>query len=272
MDNDYQQPPMDDLDYHGQTHHPHFGTKHKKSKKVLYIALGVIGALVLLGAGGTAGWLLLKKSNSGKDAAATAQQSANQNSSQSSSSKQPSGVQSKGANYAYKSTKLNIGLTYPKTWTMRESADKQEIIVTSPQTTYVKKDGTSTQGVVTVKLRNGIIPDAMKTTVQNSVAVADSEVVAYSQPTDGQRQYTNLSYVGPDANNFGFGLITGNTAYKAGQLVGGGIDLNGQAYLFAAGYGADSADTLAFEPVPKSDYNTVTFQQAVAILESLQIY
>lgn len=262
---------MDDLDYHGQTHHPHFGTQHKKSKKALYIVLGVIGALVLLGAGGTAAWLLIKKSNSGKDTAGT-QQTASQNSSQSSSSKQPSGVQSKGNNYAYKSTKLNVGVTYPKTWTMRESADKEELIITSPQTTYVKKDGTSTQGVVTVKLRNGIIPDAMKTTVQNAVAVADSEVVAYSEPTDGQRQYTNLSYVGADANNFGFGLITGNTAYAAGQLVGGGIDLNGQAYLFAAGFGADSGDTLAFEPVPKSDYNTATFKQAVEILESLQIY
>lgn len=270
MDNDYQQPPMDDLDYHGQTHHPHFAGQRKKSKKTLYIVLGIVGGLVLLGAGGAAAWLLTKKSPDNKTAT---QQSASQNSSASSSSaKQPSGVQTKGDSYLYKSAKLNIGVTYPKTWTLRESSDKEELIITSPQTTYTKKDGTSTQGVVTVKLRNGIIPDAMKTTVQNAVAVAASEVVAYSEPTEGQRQYTNLSYVGADANNFGFGLVTGNTAYAAGQLVGGGIDLNGQAYLFAAGYGADSGDTLAFDPVPKADYSTATFKEAVEILESLQIY
>lgn len=270
MDNDYQQPPMDDLDYHGQTHHPHFAAQHKKSKKVLYIILGIVGGLVLLGAGGAAVWLLTKKSDTKTP---TSQKQTSQNSGQAAQSgKQPSGVQTKGSNYVYKSAKLNIGVTYPKTWTMRESSDKEEVIITSPQTTYTKKDGTSTQGVVTVKLRNGIIPDAIKTTVQSATAVADSEVVAYSQPNEEQRQYTNLSYIGSDANNFAFGLVTGNTAYKAGQLVGGGIDLNGQAYLFAAGYGADASDTLAFDPVPKADYNTAAFKQAVAILESLQIY
>lgn len=271
MENDYQQPPMDDLDYHGQTHHPHFAGQRKKSKKALYIVLGIVGGLLLLGAGGMAVWLLTKKSDTSKNS--TAQQTASQSSNSSSaSSKQPSGVQTKGNSYVYKSAKLNIGVTYPKTWTLRESTDKEQLTITSPQTTYTKKDGTSTEGVITVKLRNGILPDAMKTTVQNAVAVADSEVVAYTEPTEGQRQYTNMSYVGVDANNFGFALVTGNTAYKAAQLVGGGIDLNGQAYLFVAGYGADAADTLAFDQVPKTNYNTATFKEAVEILESLQIY
>jgi hypothetical protein len=271
VDNDYQQLPMDDLDYHGQTHHPHFAGHHKKSKKALYIILGIIGGLVLLGAGGVAAWVLTKKSDSDKPT--SNQQQTGQNSNQpSSASQQPSGVQSKGNSYTYKSTKLNIGVTYPKAWTMRESSNKEELVITSPQTTYTKKDGTSTQGVLTVKLRNGIIPDAIKTTVQNAIAVADSEVVAYTAPTGDQRQYTNLSYIGPDANSFTFALITGYTEYKAAQLVGGGVDLNGQAYMFAAGYGADSGDSLAFDPVPKADFNTATFKQAVEILESLQIY
>ena len=155
---------------------------------------------------------------------------------------------------------------------MRESTDKQEIIITSPQSPYVKKDGSSAEGVFTIKLRNGIIPDAIKTAVGNAVAVADSEVIAYAQPTGEQRQYTNLSYAGADADHFSFAIITGYTAYKAGQAIGGGVDLNGHAYFFAGGYGADSDDKLAFEPVPKADFNTEVFKDAVEILESLQLY
>jgi hypothetical protein len=259
---------MDDLDYHGQSHQPHFGTQHKKSKKKLFIILGIIGGVLVLGGGGAAAFLLMHKSD--KPAPATTQQTSTR---QTTTQQQtPTGVQSNGTNYTYKSTTLNVGVTYPKTWTMRESNDKKEIILTSPQTQYVKKDGTNTQGVFTVKLRNGIIPDGIKTTVQNAIAVADSQVIAYAKPTTDQRQYTNLSYVGPDANSFSFGIITGYTAYKAGQAVGGGIDLNGQAYLFAGGYGTDAADTLTFDPIPKANYDTAVFKQAGAIFESLQLY
>lgn len=272
MESDYQQMPQvpqvpsDGQEYYGQTHRPQFGQPAKKSHKKLFIILGVIVALVVIG-GGVAAFLLLKK-DSTKSQTTTSSQSTNQPS----KSAQPTGAQKVGSNYLYKSTKLNIAVTYPQTWTMRETSDKQEIILTSPKTTYVKKGGTSTEGVFTIKLRNGIIPDGIKTTVQNSVAVANSEVIAYSKPTTDQREYTNLSYLGPDANNFSYLLVTGYTEYKAGQSVGGGIDLNGQAYMFAGGYGADSADTLAFDPVPKADYDSTVLQQAIKIFESIQLY
>jgi hypothetical protein len=268
VESDYQQEPMDDLDYHGQTHKPHFGQQHKRSKKKVWIIIGIIfGTLLLLGGGGTAAYVLThKKSSTAKPAQTT---TANN-----STATQPPvpGVQANGANNTFKSTTLNIGVTYPKTWSMRESSDKQEVIVTSPQTAYVKKDGSTVHGVFTVKLRNGIIPAAMKTTVQSAVAAADSLVIAYGQPTGTQRQYTNLSYAGADANNFNFAIITGYTSYKSGQAFGGGVALDGQAYMFAGGYGADAGDTLTFDAVPKTDYDTAVFEQAVAIFESLQLY
>lgn len=264
-DKDFRPAPINDLDYHGQRHQPHFS--QPKSRKKLFIALGVAAGVVLV-SGSAAAFLLLHKPSPVKPATSASQGSA----AATQTAKTPVGVTDNGTSYTYKSNTLKVGVTYPKTWTMRESTDKQEVILTSPQTQYVKKDGGSTSGVFTLKLRNGIIPDAIKTTVQNAVAVSDSFVIGYTKPTGDQRQYTNLSYIGPDANNFSFALVTGYTAYKAGQSVGGGVDLNGQAYLFGGGFGADTADSFTFDPVPKADYDIATFEQAVTILESLQLY
>jgi uncharacterized protein (UPF0333 family) len=261
---DFQQAPMDDLEYHGQSHHPHYSAQ-KKSHKKLFIILGVSLGVLIIGGGAAAYFLMHKSSGAKTPAKATASTSQSQ-------AKTPAGVTDNGSSYTYKSSTLKVGVTYPKTWTMRESTDKQEVILTSPETQYVKKGGSNTSGVFTLKLRNGIIPDAIKTAVQNATAVDDSFVIGYTKPTGDQREYTNLSYLGADANNFSFALVTGYTTYKAGQSVGGGVDLNGQAYLFGGGYGADAADTFAFDAVPKADYDTATFQEAVAILESLQIY
>lgn len=265
---DFPQGPMDDLDYHGQTHKPHFGAQHKKSKKKMWLVAGIIAAVMVI-AGGVVVFLLMRKSSGSKQPAHT---TTTQQHSATNTVQQPGGVQIVNGKYYYKSTKLNIAVTYPKTWNLRESADKQELILTSPSATYVKKGNVSTEGVFTLKLRNGIIPEGIKTTVANATAVDDSVVVAYAQPTGDQRQYTNLSYLGPDANNFSFALITGYTSYKAGQAVGGGVDLNGQAYMFGGGFGADTADSFTFDQVPKTDYNTQIFKDAVGILESIQIY
>jgi hypothetical protein len=265
VDNDYPQQPMDEPEYHGQTHRPNFGRTPKKPKKKLAIIAAIVAVLVLAG-GGAAAYMLTHKDKTPAKAAT------NHTATTPKQPVLPAGVQKVGDKYTFKSTKLNVGVSFPTTWSIRESNDRQEVVLTSPSSPYVKKDGTSAQNVFTVKLRHGIIPDAIKTTVQNGVAVADSEVIAYAQPITDQRQYTNLSYIGPDANNFSFTLVTGYTAYKAGQTVGGGIDLSGETYMFVGGYGADAGDALQFESVPKADYNTAVFKQAVQIIESLQLY
>jgi hypothetical protein len=263
MDSDYPQPPMDEPEYHGQTHRPQFG-QQPKSKKKLFIILGVALGVLLLG-GGAAAYLLL---SGNKEEPAPKQQTTEQTN----EPKLPAGVQSVDDKYMYKSTKLNVGVTYPKTWTLRESTDKQEVILTSPEGPVVKKDGTSGESVFTIKLRHGIIPTGIKSTVGAGVAVADSEVIGYTQPAADQREYTNLSFIGADAEHFNFVLVTGYTEYKAAQAVGGGVDLNGQAYMFAGGFGADAGDTLTFDAVPKAEFRTDIFTQAVEIFESLQLY
>jgi len=171
----------------------------------------------------------------------------------------------------FKSTTLNIAVTYPGSWTLKESSDKKEMRLTSPQTTYPKAAGGTTTGVFTVEIREDV-PDAMQATIQHAVAAVDSTVIAYDQPTSAQRQYTNLSIAGTNATTFNFLMLTGSSAYKAGDPFGTGLDLTGTAYLIAGGYGADNGDALAFDGVPKAAYDSAAYEQAVAIVKSLQIY
>ena len=266
MDTDYQTEPMDDLDYHGQTHKPHFeqSGKKKKSGKKKWIIVVII-AVVLIGGGGTGAYLSIHKSNQTKAKAAAAKKA-------SETPKLLSGEQAQGSNYFYKDAALSMGITFPKSWTLKLSSDQQEMIITSPETTYMKKNGSVTNGVFTIKLRNGLIPSAIQSTVEASVAVDNSQVVAYSNPTTNQRQYTNLSFAGPDANDFSYMIVTGDTSFTAGQAFGGGVDLDGQSYLIAGGYGTDSGDSLSFDSVPKADYNSSVLQQAETIIESLELY
>ncbi|HSX36007.1 MAG TPA: hypothetical protein VLH84_03690 [Patescibacteria group bacterium] len=171
----------------------------------------------------------------------------------------------------FKSATLNVQVTYRKDWTPRESADKKELILTSPSTTYKKSDGTSTTGSFTVKIREDV-PDGMQTTIQKALAAEDSLIIAYAQPAPSQRQYTNLSYAGSDANSFTFYMVTGDNAYKAGSPFGTGIDLTGTTYIIAGGYGADSGDVLAFDNVPKNSVESTVYDQGLDIIKSLQVY
>lgn len=262
MEDDYPSP--DDLDLNQPAaHNPHFRQqKPGKRKKGLILAVTLA---VLLALGGAAYWMLGRSEQPAKQSGKT--------------TGQPKSIQSdlnepdpNATSKTFKSTKLNIEFAYRSDWTLKETGDKEEVILTSPRVSYTAKDGTATEGVFTVKLRNGIIPDAMQQTVQNAIAVKDSEVIGYDQPTEAQRHYTNLSYGGPDAKNFGFFIVSGSTAYKAGQPFGSQINLIGASYLFAGGYGTDAADALDFDPVPAASFDTDAYQQALAIIKSLKIY
>lgn len=232
------------------------------SRKKLFIIIGIV-VLVLLLAGGA--YALL----SGKQSEDTPQNTANTNQ-QSQQPEEPATPKATGPQ-TFKSSQLNMEFTYPEDWTMRENTDKTVITLTSPQTTYQKKDGSSTTGVFTLKLRNGLVPAAMKPNIQNAVAMKDSEIIAYTSPTEQQRQYTNVSFAG-NGPNATFFIVTGGVAFKAGEAFGSNIDLEGSVYLFAGGYGADSGDALAFDAVPKATFEGPAYQQALGIIKSLKIY
>lgn len=238
----------------------------KSPKKKLVLAAVIVAVLIVAG-------VLYVVFGSKKAAAPkpvsnstnTSQNSGNQASGNSATSQNASGLQT------YKSTKLNIEFTYPGGWSMKENTDKSVITLASGPTTYTKKDGTSTNGVFTLRLRNGIVSDAMKQNIQNAVAMRDSEVIAYDKPTDQQRQYTNISFGGSGPNT-NFFVVSGSVAFKDGEAFGSNIDLEGAVYLFAGGYGADSADAMAFDAVPKASFEGSAYKQALGIVKSMKIY
>lgn len=262
---DQSNPPLDDDDmqYDPPTRTPKYGAGRKKSKKwLLFVGL----AFILLVAVGTAAYLLFFKENTPAPAKTETVQTPGQ------SVTDLNEPQADATDKTFKSETMNIEFTYRSDWTLKESSDKQQVTLTSPRVAYTTKDGQASEGVFTVKLRHGIVPDAVQQAVQKSVAVRDSQVIAYTQPTSEQRQYTNLSYGGIDAQTFGYFMVTGSIEYKTGQTFGSQVNLLGNAYLFVGGYGADSGDTLSFDPVPAASYDTSAYQQAQKIIESLKIY
>jgi hypothetical protein len=251
------------LQQFGPPQHMHAGgSSGKGSKKRLLIIIASV-VVVLLAAGAVYFFVFAKSTDDTKTPST---------SKPSTSTEQPAPAAADAATLkTYKSVKLNIEFSYRTDWTMRENSDKSEIILTSPQVTYQKKDGASTQGVFTLKIRNGIVPDVMKPTIANAVAVKDSEVIAYAAPADQQRKYTNLSF-GGNGTNQNFFIVTGSIAFKTGEAFGSNIDTQGSVYIFAGGYGTDPNDALAFDAVPKASFETETYLQAKAIIESFKIY
>jgi hypothetical protein len=241
---------------------PHHLTRRERRSRKKMIILGAVAAAVLLIGGGAAYWFLLADHGDKK--------STNTASGQEQEAEAPAPeVATDPTPETYKSEKLNLELTHRKDWTLKESAEGQ-ITVTSPSISYTKSDNQATTGVFTVKIRKGAT-DAMKATVEAAVAPRDSEVIAYTAPSEQQRQYTNLSFAG-QKDTFSFFIITGNTAFKAGNTYAYAMTINSEFYLITGGYGTDKTDALAFDSVPKEAIESEAYSEALAVVQSLKIY
>lgn len=173
----------------------------------------------------------------------------------------------------FKSDTLNLEFTHRKDWTVMESEDKSTLSVTSPAISYQTVDGNvpESAGVFTLKIGIGV-SDAATQTINSAVAAKDSEVIAYDEPTEQQRFYTNLAYAGQN-DNFSFLIVTGSSEYKAGDPLAGTLALSGSYYLIGGGYGEDPDNAFAFDPIaPELINQSAAPEQAVAIIKSLKIY
>lgn len=242
-----------------QPHHVTRRERRKRKKLILFIAGGAVLALLLLGA---LYWFFLKDSDNKR---ATATSTSEQQQAQATPVPEPADP----TPVVFKSTKYNIELTYRKDWKFKE-ASSGEITITSPSVSYTRSDGKATTGVFTFKMRVGI-PETMKATIEKSVAARDSEVIAYDDPPETQRYYTNLSYAG-QKDIFNFFIVTGNTALKTSNSFAYTLALDGDFYLLAGGYGTDKDSTLSFDSVSPSAIDSEVVQQAVAIVKSLKIF
>jgi type II secretory pathway pseudopilin PulG len=236
--------------------------KPKRRKKLALLLSGVV-LLGLLLAGGAYYWFVMRDDGqqpSQQTAAGQEQGEAPDEAASTSPDPTPT---------TYKSEAINVELTHRKDWKVQESGDG-EITLTSPRISYTRVDGESTSGVFTLKIRKGV-PEAMQATINSAVAPRDSEVIAYVNPTEEQRQYTNLSYAGQE-NVFNFFVVTGNTEFKTGNAYNSVLPLGGEFYLIVGGYGSDDDGTLSFDAVPVDSMESTALTQAIDIVESLKIY
>lgn len=241
-----------------EPHHETRRERRKRKKLILFISGGAVLALLLLAG---AYWLFLKGDDKKPVQATTSDNQQTQD--------QPVVEAADPTPVVFKSTKYNIELTHRKDWKLKEASDG-EITITSPTASYTRTDGKATTGVFTFKMRVGV-PATMKTTIEKSLAARDSEVIAYDDPPETQRQYTNLSYAG-QKDIFNFFIVTGNTALKTGNSFAYTLPLDNSFYMLVGGYGTDKDGTLAFDSVPPSMIDSETTQAAIAIVKSLKIF
>jgi len=250
--------PSPELALPPEPHHVTRRERNKRRKMILFISGGAVLLLLLLG--GLYWFVLRGDDKPPAQAAADNQQQAKEQFAPEPADPTP---------VVFKSTKYNIELTHRKDWVLKE-ASSGEITITSPRTSYTRSDGQSTTGVFTFKFRVGV-PEGMKVTIDKAVAVRDSEVIAYDDPPETQRFYTNLSYAG-QKDIFNFFIVTGNTALKAGNAFAYTLVLDGEFYLLVGGFGTDKDGTLSFDSVPPTMIDSQTTQQAIAIVKSLKIF
>jgi len=269
----HQPDPIDEIDVELPTSAPSTRRGRRpipggRSRKRLLIIAGIAASVFIIA--GVVYWLVWYSESSEKpDGAAVSQSNSNE------AARGPQLSEAEAAEpVTFKSTALNLELTHRKDWTLKESTDKTEIVLTSPSTGYLAKadDTTETEDVFTLKIRSGVT-DAMDNTLSSAKAVKDSEVIAYAAPTEAQRHYTNVSFVGKTAEAFNFMLVTGSLAFKPGESVGNMLTFGDGTLLIAGGYGTDPDGALAFESASKAHFDqTNAYKQAKAIIESLKVY
>lgn len=254
-------------DTHPPAQPPHFGNRQaaaQRKKRLLIIVAAATAGLLLAGA---AIWFFVLRKPAPKQAAQTSESTNQTNQAED----LPAPTPADSTPVTFKSTKLNLELTHRKDWTLTENADG-ELVLTSPRTTYSRIDGTAGAGVFTVKIRKGAT-EAMKATIEKSVAARDSEVIGYTSPTESQRHYTNVSYAGVDkGESFSFFIITGSTEIKAGKPFAYMLAFDSESYLFVGGYGEDKDGSLSFDAVAKSDIESTSKEQAIDIIESIKLF
>lgn len=173
----------------------------------------------------------------------------------------------------YENGFLGVTLTYPDTWNVTESDNKDSVRLESPNFSYQ----TTTKGPITGNFRIYIRKGARTVDgkyIGRGYAVQPSDKLTYTKPALGQRTDTNLTLFGLDtSDNFAFFLIAGNYSLKKGDTLGPDYGKEAETYIIAGGYSSkDLKDDLATNPVaPNMITTSNAYKQAIDILKSLQL-
>lgn len=193
----YQELPIKDFSYVNTQNHP-----AKKSKQnIVWIIVG-IAALLVLGSGAFLyGHYTKPKPKVVKQTHKVVASKSTYNSSAPTTN--------------YTSTAFGLTVTYPNNWAV-SSIGNTSITITSPETTLTSDIGSSVMGRILVNiLGQGQVPAGFGA---GSVAVLDSQVVAFANPTASQAAQTYISFVQYPATTVKGGLdaiyVTGNNGYQ----------------------------------------------------------
>lgn len=238
---------------------PHTKVQSPKRRWLKWVIIVIV---ILLIAGGAYFVFLKSKPKKTTPATQATQQTATQTPSQ------PAPVDTTAVNY--KSTKLSLEFTHPQSWTVTE--DDSGIVIKSPSQTY-QTGGKSTQGPFRMVIKQGVaIGSPDYTIITNAKAVMDSLSIKYTAPTDAQRVFSNISFLGNGTDTFNFLLVTSDQTFKKGQAVGNSYQIGSDVLIIAGGYGGTGTN-MQFDPVPVLgiDQNQPPLSQAIDLIKSLKL-
>lgn len=167
---------------------------------------------------------------------------------------------------------VDIELMVPSTWEVTKTKD-QGLRLESQKFTFSTTTGEEVEGNFRLYFRKTARAQD-SAYIGRGVASQASEKLSYTNPTNGQRPETNLSFFGLDeASNFAFLFIAGNFSLDVGDTLGPDYGKEPGTYIIGGGYSSEALeDDLQTYTVPLDYFNqTEAYKQAIQILESLRI-
>jgi hypothetical protein len=181
----------------------------------------------------------------------------------------------------YDSTTYTLGLDYPETWTLSDTAAR--LSLQSPSTEVKTSDGSTSNVRAVITIQNPQTTSGAKPSVldnfpaDGAVATVSSDKLSYKKPTEVQRAETYLSYLSyGSAKGLDRLFLTGDNGYQQGQLVpvsdvSKGNPLVGVAFATCTNNDCVVSDNPTYQNLERAAYKSSELaKQVTAILESLQ--
>jgi cytoskeletal protein RodZ len=190
-----------------KTHEP-VGPNYYKHKKRSFHPFLIIVVLLLLAAGAIY-WFMIRAQPAKSPAKKTTGSSQNDSSTTSLPTTH------------YDSSNFSLGFNYPKGWKLSDEAGSGKLTVTSTSMQLKAANGQNVTGQAVLLMRDTTQP-LNEFAKGNATAVADSQKISYTKPTQTQRADTYISFINY-ASSAATGLdgiyITGDAGYQKEQAI-----------------------------------------------------
>lgn len=201
----YQEMPIKDFSYVNTNNN---NKPPKKNNSLWYLIAGFVVVLVLVGLGI---FIAKKYTHSNKT---------NQLTNNQTTAKKPSSNISSSKLTSYTSSVFNFKVNYPNSWAVATQGNTS-VSITSPETTLTTDNGSKVNGKVVLSvLQQNQIPASFGS---YSVAVLNSQDIAFTKPTPAQAAQTYISFIQYPATIVKGGLdaiyVTGNNGFVKDDVI-----------------------------------------------------